>query len=130
MASFKIAVDWGFGFTKAVNELGEKVNFPSVVSAIHEGIGVEFLSKKEDFTVEVNSNKAAVGDLALLNGGVRAWESDYVRNNNLVYLLVTAAALLNPASHSIVLGAGLPIAYYRKQKKDVEEMFRGFQASV
>ena len=128
--SFKVAVDWGFGFTKAINELGEKTSFPSIVSSIQKEVGVDLLGTREDYTIEIDSKRAAVGHLALLHEGVRAWESDYVHNHNLTYLLVTAAALLNPASHSIVLGAGLPIAYYRNQKKSVEEMFQGMHCGV
>jgi len=129
-----IAVDWGFGFTKAMSEEeGKRISFPSVVTPLIRRTDMDMLSSKEDYHITVQNGNArdlAVGNLALLYNGTRAWEDDYVKNQNLVYLLSLAVALLNKSVKPVNLIAGLPMAYYRHQQNMIKEMLKDLKMEV
>ena len=132
----RIAVDWGYGFIKAISENGGKVSFPSVVAKRGKNkTDIGIIAGKEDYVVSIwfpgkNSNHLAVGDLALQMNGTRAWEEDFVRNQNLIVLMSVAIAILNDSLQHVQLAAGLPMAHYRRQKSAVKEMLQGLEVNV
>ncbi|MCR3922016.1 MAG: ParM/StbA family protein [Firmicutes bacterium] len=120
----RIAVDVGFGYTKAVNEAGKKVSFPSVV-APRAGGGIEIVGgNQDDYIVTLYSQgqrfaEYLVGDAALVSNGTRAWDDKFAENRNLKTLIAVALALLGDGS-PVSLSIGLPMVFYRHQKDEVK----------
>lgn len=123
----RIAVDVGFGYTKAVNEEGKKVSFPSVI-APRPGRGIDIIGgNKDDYIVSLWSHgkfedyaECFIGDAGLAVNGTRAWEEKFSENRNMKTLVATALALLGDAT-PISLSIGLPLAFYRNQKDEVRQ---------
>ncbi|MEM3434107.1 MAG: ParM/StbA family protein [Candidatus Methanomethyliaceae archaeon] len=133
----KIAVDLGYGYTKAVNEMGQKIIFPSVVArkqgsnslgnALGEGlieyvVGLKEGGLEEEFLV----GEAAVSSV----GAVRAWEEDPSQHKNTKVLLSAAARLLNPLGGTLDIAVGLPIMTYGSQKTTLQEFLRRFEGEI
>jgi len=112
----RIAVDWGYGFTKAISEDGGKVSFPSVVAPKGRNkTDIGIVAGKEDYAVSIwfpgsDSSQLAVGDLALH--------------------MSAAIAILNNSHQPVQLAAGLPMAHYRRQKSSVKEMLQGLEINL
>lgn len=119
----RIAVDVGFGYTKAVNEAGKMVSFPSVV-APRAGGGIEIMGgNQDDYIVSLYAQgqrfaEYLVGDAGLAGNGTRAWDDKFTENRNMKTLVATALALVGDGS-PVSLSIGLPMAFYRNQKEDV-----------
>ena len=119
----RIAVDVGFGYTKAVNEAGKMVSFPSVV-APRVGGGIEIMGgNQDDYIVSLYAQgqrfaEYLVGDAGLAGNGTRAWDDKFAENRNMKTLVATALALVGDGS-PVSLSIGLPMAFYRNQKEDV-----------
>lgn len=132
-----IAVDVGYGFTKALNEYQRSAVFPSLVAPGQdrslEGIFGAGQSGLDCLHVRVNGQEFFVGELARRGGmgasfTLEAWK---IGHQNTQVLLATAAALLLPVGVATIhLATGLPYEDYRHQRQAMEEMLKVFRAEV
>lgn len=132
-----IAIDIGYSHVKAVHKTGKRVLFPSVVSPARE-LALADLSKNgighqveiQNLTGEIK--RYFVGELALREGGQAAtftMEREKHTHPNHDVLLLAAARLLG-SGEGETLVAGLPVAYYRTQKQELERHLMGLHANV
>lgn len=120
----KIGIDIGYGFTKAVNEAGERVIFPSLVApAGYDVLGGVFSQTQEyRVTIASGSQKAdlLVGEAArhsfVVSQALNKEKPPELHDP----LLLTAIGLLGHKDSEISLGVGLPLAYYASQKEDLK----------
>ena len=130
----RIAVDVGFGYTKAVNEAGKMVSFPSIV-APRAGGGIDIMGgDQDDYLVSLYSQGVRfgsyyIGDAGLTNNGTRAWDENFAQNRNLKTLVATALALVGDRT-PVSLAVGLPMAYYRNQKEEVKDELAALDMDV
>ena len=133
-----LAIDVGYGYTKAVAANGQKVKFPSVVSPAWD-LPLGDIAKKDMPGYHVKIRKATgngglneeekwfVGELALVEGQEVQYTLEKIKYNHPSHhvLLLTAAALVGQwqrspmpldASSSPVLVVGLPVDYYRDRE--------------
>lgn len=127
----KIAIDLGYGYVKAVSEKN-RVLFPSVlapaadnISDIGMGLGG---SKKPGYYVElretnsIKKSKMFVGELAVREG--RAAQMTLARERfarDASLILSITGAYLAGADGRASLGFGIPLAYYQKQRYEVQK---------
>lgn len=130
----RIAVDVGFGFTKACNDGNLTCIFPSIIqrrkkpnSALSELMG----GSSEEYNISVSFNEEEakdyyVGDSALTNGGVRKWadKKDF-NEEELKVLISTAIGKINPTGQDVDLIVGLPMSYYTTKKDDILKILKG-----
>jgi plasmid segregation protein ParM len=134
----RIAVDVGFGYTKAVSEQSQKVLFPSVVASKFQSSFGALLSErqKEDYEITIKTKEDEknyyVGEAALLEGGTRMWETSAGKNRNLIPLIATSIFLLTTnEKNDIDLAVGLPIVYNSEENKQhLKTILEGFSADV
>lgn len=131
----RISVDIGYGFTKAVNEEGKEVSFPSVVgrkfgSTLGNVLGVA----QEDYEIKLKykdedreEQSFYVGDAGMSAGGSRTWEEEAAKNRNLIVLVSTAIAILNTKDEPVDLAVGLPMSYFNTQRKAIREALRNLE---
>lgn len=131
-----LAVDVGYSHVKAVSA-GKRVLFPSVVSPARD-LALADLSKNGiGHQVEIRNlagevKRCFVGELALREGGQAAtftMEREKHLHPNHDVLLLAAARLLG-ATAGATLVAGLPVAYYRAQRQELERHLMGLHANV
>lgn len=125
----KIGIDIGYGFTKAVNENGEKVIFPSLVApaAGHDALGGVF-SQTQDYRVVVAAGHKKI-DLLVGDAARHSFAVSQVLNKEKPPelhdpLLLTAISLLGQKSQKsseLSIGVGLPLAYYTSQKDELQQ---------
>lgn len=127
-----IAVDLGYGYTKAVSEK-EKIVFPSAIAPYSENILES--SSSLGYTVELRPSGSTVrrqyfvGEMALKRG--RAVQMTMAREKfaqEASLLLTLTGAYLAGAEGQIALGYGLPLGYYKKQRLDAQKYLQGFSA--
>jgi plasmid segregation protein ParM len=137
----RISVDIGFGYTNAMNELGNKAVYPSVVGVKRTSsvAGVFGSEVNDDYVVTIgNPTKTDedtysyyVGDAALAAGGQRTWEEEHAKNRNLDVLISTAIGLLNEKDDEPVdLAVGLPMSVYAAQHADIKRKLTGLNLTV
>ncbi|WAM36540.1 ParM/StbA family protein [Caldicellulosiruptor acetigenus] len=117
----KCAVDVGFGFTKAVNEKGKEVIFPSAVAkTFMTDIG---LKPTSDYFVTYMNQTYAVGKAATqcLITETSFSEDRFV--NEFSKLLVLTALMALESDKEVELGLGLPLMLYPKLKDKVKNYF-------
>lgn len=132
-----IAIDIGYSHVKAAHKAGKRAIFPSVVAPARE-LALADLSKNGiGHQVEIQNlagevKKYFVGELALREGGQAAtftMEREKHAHPNHDVLLLAAARLLG-SGEGETLVAGLPVAYYRTQKQELERHLMGLHANV
>ncbi len=122
----KIGIDIGYGFTKAVNENGEKVIFPSLVApaAGHDALGGVF-SQTQEYRVGIAAGHKKVdllvGDVARHSFAVSQALNKEKPPELHDPLLLTAIGLLGEKSSEFSIGVGLPLAYYTSQKENLKQ---------
>ena len=112
---FKVSVDLGYGFVKAISEHGKALLFPSVVGKGKERrLGKLFNGDGKDYDVVVNGEHYFVGNLALAASydATRAFGEERYDHYSTPVLTATAVALLTPSGEAVHLAAGLPLSYY------------------
>ncbi|MCL6479613.1 MAG: ParM/StbA family protein [Peptococcaceae bacterium] len=131
----EIAIDVGYGFTKALS-VSSKVLIPSVVSAYRDLVLSDISRNGTGHAVQIRRldgsvSRHFVGDLALREGHVASFtlEREKHRHPNHDILLLTAARLLGAGSGATLV-AGLPIAYYKTQKEDLKKHLESLHAEV
>ncbi len=130
-----IAIDVGYSHVKAVTPTNRLI-IPSVVSP-YKDLPLADLSKNgTGYVVEIcyvngDTSKYFVGDMALKEGHVASFSLDREKHHhpNHDILVFTAARGLN-STPGDTLVAGLPVAYYRTQKKELQEHLQGLHAEV
>lgn len=138
-AMFKLGVDLGYGYTKAVSETGKRVLFASLVGSgrprylggVFGPGGSEGLT--DDLDVMIDGREYFIGDLARRESrdASRAFEQDKAAHPNTKVLLATAAALLADAKLGPVhLATGLPLRYYAAQKDRFKQVLEAMEAEV
>mgnify|MGYP000921580733 CR=1 FL=1 len=130
----KIGIDIGYGFTKAVNEDGLKVIFPSLVAhAGHDALGGIFSQTQEyRVSIAVGHKKAEllVGEAArhsfVVSQALNKEKPPELHDP----LLLTAIGLLGQKNSEISIGVGLPLAYYASQKEELQNRLKRLSTCV
>ncbi|ADQ41629.1 hypothetical protein Calkr_2166 [Caldicellulosiruptor acetigenus I77R1B] len=117
----KCAVDVGFGFTKAVNEKGKEVIFPSAVAkTFMTDIG---LKPTSDYFVTYMNQTYAVGKAATQCLITETSFSEDRFANEFSKVLVLTALVALESDREVELGLGLPLMLYSKLKDRVKNYF-------
>jgi len=135
---FKIAVDLGHGFVKAVNENGRTLIFPSLVGEgfelrMQDMLGPSGEGKKKEYDVIVDGKRYFVGNLALAESWnvTRAFDESRLEHYSTPVLYGTATALLAANMLTpIHLAAGLPFELFKSQRNDLQELLESLQLTV
>lgn len=130
----KIGIDIGYGYTKAVNENGQKISFPSLVAPSGPDYLKGVFSAMDNYQVEITTGRQ---NTHLFVG--EAARSSYAVSRSLARdklpelhdpLLLTAAALLGGEDRVLEIGVGLPLAYYVSQKDSLQVRLQSLAAHV
>lgn len=132
-----LAIDVGYSCVKAVSATGKRVLFPSVVSPARDLALADLSRNGVGYQVEIQNlageiKKFFVGELAICEGGQAAtftMEREKHTHPNHDILLLAATRLLGVTA-GVALVAGLPVAYYRQQKQELERHLMGLHANV
>lgn len=117
----KCAVDVGFGFTKAVNEKGKEVIFPSAVAKTFlTDIG---LKPTSEYFITYMNQTYAVGKAATHCMITETSFSDDRFVSEFSKLLVLTALMALDSDREIELGLGLPLMLYPKLKDKVRDYY-------
>ncbi len=124
-----IGVDVGFGFTKATAG-GEHIIFKSIIGEyadIQFHLGLEQDSWEDNLQVRLEDNMYFLGELAEKQSSVRQYTLD---QNKLIgefvkILALSAIGLLVDERENISVVTGLPVGYYRRDARKVQEILRG-----
>lgn len=129
----EIAIDLGYGYTKAVSRYGPKVLFPSVVGRGFERFSDQPLAReaKPQYEVRIGEQRYFVGELAQREcwDAVRAFDEDRARHFSTPILLATAAAL-TAGEARISVSTGVPLELYKSQKEDFKKAISSFDEYV
>ena len=122
-----LAVDVGFGRTKAVSEK-HKINFPSLIDYFKKipFAGVSEMEKIRKLAVGYNGNKYFVGDMAKVQGIPQATlnSARFLDDEGMV-LLLTAMLLVGQGEDKIKLVVGLPVHDYARLKSEYRYKLKG-----
>lgn len=125
-----IAIDIGFGFTKATNGtrslvfksiLGEATDIQFKGAILGEG------SPDENVQIELDGRTCFVGEMAERQSNVRSFTLDQAQffNSFAKHLALSAAARMVGSYMPIGLVTGLPIGYYREYKDELAKVLQG-----
>jgi plasmid segregation protein ParM len=136
---FKIAIDLGHGWVKAVSENGRSLIFPSLVGEGFErqlqdvfGTGRKE-GKSKEYDVIVDGKRYFVGKLALAESwnATRAFDESRLSHFSTPVLYGTAAALLmGNTFYPTHLAAGLPFELFKTQRKDLQDLLAGMRLNI
>lgn len=125
-----IAIDIGFGFTKATNGSRSLV-FKSILG---EATEIQFkggvlgeASPDENIQIELDGNSYFVGEMAERQSNVRSFTLDQSQFFGSIakVLALSAAARMTSSYMPIGLVTGLPIGYYREYKDILSKLLQG-----
>ena len=125
-----IAIDIGFGFTKATNGSRSLV-FKSILG---EATEIQFkggvlgeASPDENIQIELDGNSYFVGEMAERQSNVRSFTLDQSQFFGSIakVLAIAAAARMTSSYMPIGLVTGLPIGYYREYKDTLGKLLQG-----
>lgn len=125
-----LAIDIGFGFTKATNGSGSVI-FKSILG---EASDIQFQggllgdgSVDENIQVEVDGKAYFVGEMAERQSNVRFFTLDQAQffSNFARQLALAAASRLVNSYAPVNLITGLPIGYYKEYKDDLAKLLAG-----
>ncbi len=134
----QVAVDVGYGFTKAVSDGGGRCCFPSVVAPVRGAGDLASLAGGRALAHRIDVQRAGaeaeahlVGEAALAAGGVRSWHQDAASRPDYALLTLTAVALLGGEGR-IDLAVGLPVGIWaqRGSRRALRERLVGLSAWV
>ncbi|MEZ0536021.1 hypothetical protein ACAG39_02090 [Caldicellulosiruptoraceae bacterium PP1] len=118
----KVAVDIGFGYTKAIAENGKSVVFPSMVSKRMTANSKMGFAYKENYIVTYMNNIYAIGEAALNSPNSSAnFSEDRFTDEFSKILLLTALHALDIEEQNIELAIGLPIMLYSNYSDKVRD---------
>lgn len=133
-----IAIDVGFGFTKAAAPDGRRCCFPSVVAPAAGQGDLAGLTGGQPFRHRLNLQRAEydpenwlVGDAALVAGGARTWDTEASHRADYDTLTLAALALLG-ARGQVQLAVGLPLAVWlqKPERRALRERLLGLGAWI
>ena len=138
---FKIAIDLGYRYVKAITESGQSMLFPSLVGSPYnrqlKGLYGEEDTSNDKFHIRLlndlgGTEEYFIGDLARESRSVSvAFDTDKIDHQNTRILMASTAALLNPEQkQNIHLITGLPLQYYSQQKERFKKYLTDFGAYV
>lgn len=130
-----VAVDLGYGFVKAISSTsGKRIVFPSLVGRGHDlGVAGMFGERKDDVNnihVQYDKNDYFVGELAEKESRTvsRIFEQERFGHLYTKILLNTAIQLVTEGKFDqINLSTGLPLDFYKAQRKEFQESVLGLQ---
>lgn len=138
----KIAVDVGYGYTKALSADGGRVSFPSVIApeeedlALNDALGAKRVQQRLTL-VRPNGHRDTLlfGSAALVSpGAVRPWASEASQRDGYDQLVYAAVgSLLKPTAIEVVdvdLVVGLPLGVYGAQRDGLRASLHGQEAYV
>lgn len=141
--SLKISVDAGYGFTKVMSNKGQQAIFPSLV-----GYGRDRLNLLGEDADKENLNNMQVvikeGEEEIYNyfvGELAKRESenatyimgtDRLADHRAKALILTAVAVVMKDYNGPIaeLGVGLPLQYYSKHRKEMQEVLESIDAEI
>lgn len=131
----KIGIDIGYGFTKAVNELGDKVIFPSLVAPAGASSLLGLFRDTDDYRPTINisgqqQSEFLVGNAARHSFAVTQALSKEKPPELHDPLFLTAAALLGDVHQDYDVAVVLPLAYYASQKDVLQMRLQALSAHV
>src|SRR5512138_1350841 len=125
-----LAIDIGFGFTKATNG-GKSIVFKSILG---EATDIQFKggilgesSPDENIQIEVDGKAYFIGEMAERQSNVRSFTLDQAQffNSFAKQLALSAAARLVNDYAPIGLVTGLPIGYFKEYKDELAKLLKG-----
>lgn len=137
MVKIKLSIDVGYSCVKAISENGRKVIMPSIIAPFRELPLYELSKNGTGYVVEIRNvngttSKYFVGDLAIREGRSAATftmdRKKHLHQNHDILLLTTARLLGATNSNKIVVG--LPVAYFREQKDELEQHIERLHGEV
>lgn len=126
----KIGIDIGYGFTKAINENGEKVIFPSLVAPAGATFLNDLFSDAEKYKVTINHTDLLIGEAARHSFAVSQVLNKEKPADLHDPLFLAAAALLGNNDRDFAIAVGLPLAYYASQKAALQARLQALSACV
>jgi plasmid segregation protein ParM len=140
--SFKMGLDLGYGYVKAVNEKKQRIVFPSLVCDAYERSLAGIFDNSKDrisenmhlvLTDNGNEKEYFVGDLARREGKNLsiAFDEDKINHPNTKAMLAASSLLLLPKEHvSVHLVTGLPLEQYTHKKEEFRNMLKSFRVTA
>lgn len=132
---FRVGVDIGYGFVKAVSSEGKRVVFPSLAAPtsvdplagiFQDGIGHHVKVSSPTWGV----TERLVGEAALRSLAAQGFVAQQEKPAGLHDLLLFTATYLVGAGEGTELAVGLPLAFYRTQREALRERLRLLKAWV
>lgn len=129
---YRMGVDVGYGYCKAVAPGGKRILFPSLVAPDSGRRGWQLLGGEDSrvpYVVRLSggdfAGSYAVGEAALQReSAVRAWDTrEQATHRNSLVLLFTAAAALG-AVGDVELGIGTPLEIYGAAREEVSQVIQ------
>jgi len=125
-----IGIDVGFGFTKATNGR-EYVVFKSIIGEyadIQFNFSFEENNWEDNLQVRLEDNMFFLGELAERQSLVKQYTLDQEKliSEFVKILALSALGLLVNEIDSVSVVTGLPVSYYRRDAKKVQELLRGY----
>ncbi|MBT9147396.1 MAG: hypothetical protein DDT32_01151 [Syntrophomonadaceae bacterium] len=135
----EIAIDVGYGYTKAISDFGGKVCFPSIIAPatadLLGGIFADNLGHRVKIDYGNGSTEKLIGEAAIRSLAATTMGSRH-KSPGMHDTLILAAAYMagaggiNPSQGQIDLAVGLPLAYYRAQKEALAIRLKQLEAWV
>ncbi len=125
-----IGIDVGFGFTKATN--GEEyILFKSIIGEyadIQFNFGIEENNFEDNLQVRFDDNMYFLGELAEKQSLVKQYTLDQEKlvSEFVKILALSALGLLVGERDSVSVVTGLPVGYYRRDAKKIQEILKGY----
>ncbi len=130
MVDAVIAIDIGFGFTKAT----DGKDFLVFKSVYGEAVDLQFReslldtsSHDEHIQIEIDETAYFVGELAERQSSSRSFTLDqnqFISSSSKILALATLSKLVHQPKQSIKLVVGLPIGHYRQYKDELAKMLK------
>lgn len=135
---FKVSIDLGYGYVKGMNQEGDQIRFPSLVSVGQDRFLSQLMDSVDNALEELEvryedreeKGHFFVGELAKNSKTSYIFDQNKISHLYTKILLSTAAAILAPKQEKIWLGAGLPLQYYKSQKEEFNKMLSVFQSKI
>ncbi len=124
-----IGVDVGFGFTKATAG-GEYIIFKSIIGEyadIQFHLGLEENTWEDNLQIRLEDNMYFLGELAEKQSSVQQYTLDQSKlvGEFVKILAVAAIGLLTEERETVSVVTGLPVGYYRRDARRVQEILKG-----
>lgn len=120
----RVAVDVGYGYTKAVMP-GKQVCFASAVAPAPADDLRGALGRAVEMPLVIDGERRVVGEAALAVGGQRPWATDAAARADYVRLVAASLVRLGVPAGDVQLYVGVPLGYYREQREPLRALLEG-----